>query len=345
MIESQHRLLKVKSLKSFKEVPKNYWLLGVRSNADKFNTFDDKFFLFKGEQFIEVYLGTTNAGNDLVNPTNSRGEAVLKTDEIYYNAWGRGKHRGKVGAYVQVLPLLIHRDNDGDRKTEELGTPKPETVGINIHPATYNSGSDEVKSLINGWSQGCQVFAKRGGSNSFNSFMKKTEGQQRLTYCLLKEFDPSTTKLPTREISKQATPVKLLSDDDVSKVLESIVELPNTSFESVESVESVDDNSLEKEINSNTELIIGNKEKPSNITVANSSALQAGGAMSFLIALYKAATNPENLSILIISSIIGILLIGIGVWVYRKSSAEKLELNNKKLDLLSDKDKYNVDLM
>lgn len=335
---------RVASLKSFKSFPKNYWLIGIRSNLDKFNTFDDKFFLFKGEQFIEVYLGTTNAGNDLIKPTNSRGEAVLKSNEIYYDCWSRGKHRGKVAAYVQVLPLLIHRDNDRDKKIEELGVPKAETVGINIHPASYNSSSDEVKSLINGWSQGCQVFAKRGGSNSFNSFMKKTEGQLRLTYCLLQEFDPSTTV--TKSVAKKLVTIsepieseKFLSDQEVSTVLNSIKE----SSEKI--IDSNDSDTFENNIDSiNTELIIGTKEKSSTTTIVTSGGLQSSGIGSLVTAIYVAITNPDNLPLVIICVVIGIFLVSLGVYNYRKSSAEKLEINKQKLDVLSDKDKFNADL-
>lgn len=53
-------LEKVKSLSSFKDIPSGYWLLGVRSNEDTPNRFDDKIYLFKGEEFILVTSATTN---------------------------------------------------------------------------------------------------------------------------------------------------------------------------------------------------------------------------------------------------------------------------------------------
>lgn len=178
-------LARVAGLQGFKGFPSNYWLIGIRSSEDAFNRFDDKFYLFKGEKFIAVWKGTTNAGNDLLNPTNPRGEAVLKSDGIYYDAWERRSHRGKVLAYCQRLPLPIHRDNDGDTKTEEIGEAKPELVGINIHPASYQIGSKVEREFISGWSQGCSVFAIRA---DFDEFMKLTKGQQFLTYALLREW-------------------------------------------------------------------------------------------------------------------------------------------------------------
>ena len=330
---------RVASLKSFKSFPKNYWLIGVRSNLDKFNIFDDKFFLFKGETFIEAYIGTTNAGNDLLNPTNPRGEAVLKSDEIYYDCWSRGKHRGKVEAYVQTSDLLIFRDNDRDKKIEQLGTPRLERVGINIHPATYNSTSEEVKSLINGWSQGCQVFAKRNGQNSFNSFMRKTEGQSRLTYCLLQEFDPNTTikKLVINKLADLPEPIKnekFLSDDEVSSILSEIKE----------SSEKTKDFKNENNSITSNDLIIGTKETPSTTTIITSGSLQTSGVSSLITAIYTAITNPNNLALIIICLIIGIFLVSLGIYNYRKSSAEKLEINKQKLDSLSDRNKFNADL-
>jgi hypothetical protein len=184
----QDLLNRVRQLNSFVNFPSEFWLIGVRSDEDKFNQFDDKFYLFKGEKFIDSWKGTTNAGTDLLNPTNSRGEAVLKSDGIYYNSHTRRKHRGKVMAYCQNKPLPIHRDFDRDRKAEELGTAKLELVGINIHPSSYQAGNTIEKTLINGWSQGCQVFSTR---SNFDKFMSLTTGQQTLTYCLLKEFTPT----------------------------------------------------------------------------------------------------------------------------------------------------------
>jgi len=47
-------LSRVKSLPNFKSIPTDYWILGVRSNEDTPDAFDDKFYIYKGEQFITV---------------------------------------------------------------------------------------------------------------------------------------------------------------------------------------------------------------------------------------------------------------------------------------------------
>ena len=53
---------KVKTLPNFKSIPSEHWILGVRSNEDNPNSFDDKFYLFKGEEFVWMTSGTTNPG-------------------------------------------------------------------------------------------------------------------------------------------------------------------------------------------------------------------------------------------------------------------------------------------
>ncbi len=94
-------LEKVKSLSSFTKIPSGYWLLGVRSQDDLPNRFDDKIYLFKGDEFILVTSGTTNPGTPTLKQfekVNKDGAAVLKADEWYHNVWKYGKHNGKVEA-------------------------------------------------------------------------------------------------------------------------------------------------------------------------------------------------------------------------------------------------------
>jgi hypothetical protein len=59
-------LAKVKTLGSYRSVPQGYWLLGVRSNEDETNKFDDKIYLFNGETFVMVAPGTTNPGSPIL---------------------------------------------------------------------------------------------------------------------------------------------------------------------------------------------------------------------------------------------------------------------------------------
>lgn len=181
-------LERVFELETFEVFPELFWCIWVRSNEDAFNKFDDKMYLFKGTKFVKVYKVTTNAGkNGLLNfdKYNKDGCAVLKSDTIVYNSHKRGLHKGKVEAYRQDKSFPYFRDNDKDQKAEEIGEERSGVIYANIHPATYEKGSDLEKEFINGWSLACLVFAK---GTDFEDFMKRTEGQLYLTNAILKEF-------------------------------------------------------------------------------------------------------------------------------------------------------------
>ena len=176
-----------KSLPSFKGFPNDVWILGVQSNDDVFDTFDDKFYIFQGEQFIMVTTGTTNSGkNGLLkyDEYNPEGVAVIKTNEWYLDVWKYGLHKGKIEALKQVRPFLISRDGDKDQKVEE-STPKPVMCGINFHPNSYDLTTTEIKQLIGGWSLGCQVV---NVMPKYRQIMQLVKNQRAVTYCLLKEF-------------------------------------------------------------------------------------------------------------------------------------------------------------
>lgn len=179
---------RVKSLKSFDKIPKGYWILGVQSNEDAFNRFDDKFYVFKGEQFIMVTSGTTNAGKNGLKDYgkyNKEGVAVIKTNEWFYGLWKFGKHKGKMEALRQVKPILYFRDGDKDDKIEEIGKVRSGIIGINFHTNTYNKRSDIVREIVGGWSLGCQVCNVHPKYLKIIELVKK---QANVSYCLLKEF-------------------------------------------------------------------------------------------------------------------------------------------------------------
>jgi hypothetical protein len=180
-------LNKVKSLKSFKSLPTGYWILGVQSENDAFNVFDDKFYLFNNDKFILVTSGTTNAGvNGLMkyDSYNKDGVAVIKTNEWYYDVWKYGLHRGKMRALRQVRPFLISRDGDHDKLVEE-GISHPVLCGINFHANTYNLANKEIKEIIGGWSLGCQVV---NNTPKYVQIIDLVQPQKVVSYCLLKEF-------------------------------------------------------------------------------------------------------------------------------------------------------------
>jgi len=173
-------------LASFNGVPNGYWILGVRSQEDMPNKFDDKFYLFKGMRFITVVSGTTNPGTvGLLKPMREEGTALVKEDMWHYDVWEQGLHKGKMRCLKQIGPMYYTRDNDKDDKSEESGVLYRAIIGINFHGVDYKKFSKKVTTDINGWSYGCQVV------NNMPKYYKilDTIGEQKtVSFCLLKEF-------------------------------------------------------------------------------------------------------------------------------------------------------------
>jgi hypothetical protein len=181
---------RVKLMINYKEIPTNYWILGVRSNEDQANVFDDKFYIFKGTTFHSVLTGTTNPGTTILRnfyKYNSKGAAILASDRWYYNVWNYGLHRGKMPALLQTgAPVLVYRDGDKDDKSEELGKPEAGFFGINFHLNSYNLGNKLVVSQIGAWSAGCQVPNQAEKYTPLIELFKKEN--KSVSYCLINEF-------------------------------------------------------------------------------------------------------------------------------------------------------------
>lgn len=165
-------------------------LVGVRSKEDKFNEFDDSFYLLDTKIRNRVFStdcfkfsGTTNPGASwLQEKMNPKGCAVLKPGQ-YIDCWVLGKHRGAYDAWVQAKPVIVCRDKDKDQKSECNGLEEKGIFGINIHRSNENA----VSKFINLWSAGCQVM---NTPSEYSVFMiKSTEsGQKFFSYTLLGEF-------------------------------------------------------------------------------------------------------------------------------------------------------------
>ena len=170
----------------------NLNIIGVRKSGDKVtNNFDDfivvEYIDMYGIKTREVFAATTDPGlSSIINPISSKGCAILVPGQ-YRSCWKLGYHKGKYEAIVQYKPVKVYRDNnkdkvyDFDSKTIEEGI-----FGINIHKAGDNS------TIVNGWSAGCQVLAKR---KDFDKLMKLahyqiSQGYGKLfTYTLINEED------------------------------------------------------------------------------------------------------------------------------------------------------------
>jgi hypothetical protein len=180
---------KVKSLPSFKGIPKGYWILGASSIEDAPNSFDDKFYLFYDEANIDVATGTTNPGTPVLEggflKYNKAGAAVVKSEEWYYDVWTYGLHMGKMPALKQVGNFIVFRDGNKNKKSEEIGKPiTGSNYGINFHAATYNALSKTLQTIIGWWSAGCQVLNDKQKHLKWIGLMKS---QKRISYVLIKE--------------------------------------------------------------------------------------------------------------------------------------------------------------
>lgn len=184
-------LKRVKGLPSYKSLPSGYWILGVRSNEDAADKYDDKFYLFEGEKFITVTTGTTNPGKPILTggfiKYNKEGAAVVKSDSWYYDIWSYGKHLNRMPALLQVGgPITVYRDGDKDDKAEEQGETETGYFGINFHAATWDEKFKGKQENIGGWSAGCQVVNDKQKHLEIVTLIKK---QKKISYVLIKEFE------------------------------------------------------------------------------------------------------------------------------------------------------------
>jgi hypothetical protein len=167
-----------------------YWICGVRSEADEADRFDDTFYLFKGEEFIMETTGTTNPGVEVLKggfrKYNNDGAAVVESDRIYWGVWKYGKHLGWMPALKQLgNSITIWRDGNCNDRSEEIGKRTTGWYGINFHTATKSYMMDIVKTLIGGWSAGCQV---ANNTKDYRKIINLCKTQDKTTYVLLKEF-------------------------------------------------------------------------------------------------------------------------------------------------------------
>ena len=155
-----------KGAKSFTHIPKNHWILAMRSIADDYNSMDDKIYAMYGEKCISVMTGTTNGGTyGLKNfmKWDSRGMAVIKSGVWNYDCYKKsdGKivrhHNSKLQCLRLVKPIWMHRDGNKNKKVEEYGKAYFENNGTNFHLNSYKMLKGITSWLINGWSTGCIV--------------------------------------------------------------------------------------------------------------------------------------------------------------------------------------------
>ncbi len=182
---------RTKKRKDFVKIPTGYWIIGIKSKQDAADKFDDMFYLMKGETMVMSTTGTTNPGLRIIKngwkKYNRYGAAIVESDRIYYDVWKYGLHKGYMPALRQANVITVFRDGDNDEKSEEIGKKMTGMYGINFHTATKSYLGKVIKTLIGGWSAGCQVCNNSVEYMKIINLIKKSK-QKRVTFCLLKEF-------------------------------------------------------------------------------------------------------------------------------------------------------------
>lgn len=190
---------RVKVLPSYNWVIPKYLIIGVRSKEDTPNVFDDKMYVFIDGVFKMVASCTTNPGSPTLlggwKKYNKNGAAILKSDEIYYDAYRKSNggsiqhHNGKMPCLRQVSKMFYFRDGNNNNKSDEVGDLYFDNYSTNIHFNNYDLKTKIIGTFVNGWSAGCQVL---NNAEQYNELLSLMPEKESITYCLLKEFNNVT---------------------------------------------------------------------------------------------------------------------------------------------------------
>jgi hypothetical protein len=182
---------RTKSLPTFRGFPTGYFVIYVRSNEDAYDSFDDKKYTYYFEEgmstprFIRVDTCTTNTGSygllKFSNYTKADGAAILQGDHMVYDAFVRGKSKGR-NAYRENKAWGHYRDGNKDKKVDTVGDVIYEKIYAHIHrtKSRYN-----IINKIYNQSVGCLV---DNNIEAFEEWFKMLDGQKYLTAVILNEF-------------------------------------------------------------------------------------------------------------------------------------------------------------
>lgn len=171
-----------------------YMIIGLQSQENESNVFDDKFYVFDGPVFQHLSSGTTNPGLTALKHFDYyklSGAAVWKTDQWCPDLYSRGYHKairkdGGMRALRQQKPIYYYRDNDKDDKAEEIGELQHGIIYANMHGVSYDPNSVIERHKINSWSWGCQVW---NNMVDYRIMQKAVWNRNKsVDYCLLKEW-------------------------------------------------------------------------------------------------------------------------------------------------------------
>jgi len=184
-------LLSLMKSKGYQINDKPYQLniVGVRSDANTPNKFDDKMYVFWNTENGwegKYFTITTDPGTYwLNNPMQPSGTAILKQGQ-YINSHKIGLHQGKYKALTQQNPVTVIRDYDRNAILDfNNGKEDKGLFGINIHRANATG----TTKTIDKYSAGCQVFEN---AEDFAKFLELAEKHNTMygnnfTYTLVDE--------------------------------------------------------------------------------------------------------------------------------------------------------------
>lgn len=181
-------VMKKKGYVFFTKSDFNLNIIGVRSEVQRANSFDDHILcIYKrnGIWKFEEYNATTDCGSYwLSNPMRRSGSALLVPNQ-YRGVYKLDKHNGKYTALCQRLgEVEVFRDNNKDQILDyDPSTIEKGMFGINIHRSNPSRESKRVDK----WSAGCQVFANPSHYNQFIRLCEKSASiwGNSFTYTLL----------------------------------------------------------------------------------------------------------------------------------------------------------------
>ena len=167
-------------------------VIGIRNSVPGSrvtNVFDDFLTISYKENGVwkfHCWSATTDPGRRAVlEAKNPKGVAVLVPGQ-YRGSHIIRLHAGKYTALGQDRPVKVFRDKTKDLKFEF----DPKTIdeglfGINIHKAGVDS------SVVENWSEGCQVFKRARDFNEFMAICQKARQihGNRFSYTLLTSND------------------------------------------------------------------------------------------------------------------------------------------------------------
>ena len=184
---SKDKIEKAVKAKGYKWFDNQLNIVSVRNSATGnvvTNAFDDHLTLSRMEKGVWKYYewaATTDPGRKGVLQFHNPAGVARMVPGQYIDSHALGLHQGKYEALKQQKPVKVYRDSNKDLVYDE-GRIQEGVFGINIHKAGVDS------TLVENWSEGCQVFKK---AQEFEAFMElaRKSGQKAFTYTLIESKD------------------------------------------------------------------------------------------------------------------------------------------------------------